>query len=197
MSPESPTDRIPAKVRELLSYMDSTRAALVACARDVNPSFAQIRPRDGVWSAADNLAHLAMVEGNVVNLMTRSIADAREQGIGHDASDVSFMHTLDRWRVPEPEMKVIAPARITPDSSKSVDESLASLEQSRERLRRILIENVDVDLAAIKRPHPLLRDLDMYQWALFVAQHEERHRRQMVRTLEDVAERAAECAPIV
>ena len=197
MSPESPTDRIPAKVRELLSYMDSTRAALVACARDVNPSFAQIRPRDGVWSAADNLAHLAMVEGNVVNLMTRSIADAREQGIRHDASDISFMHTLDRWRVPEPEMKVIAPARITPDSSKSVDESLASLEQSRERLCRILIENVDVDLAAIKRPHPLLRDLDMYQWALFVAQHEERHRRQMVRTLEDVAERAAECAPIV
>jgi hypothetical protein len=37
----------------------------------------------------------------------------------------------------------------------------------------------------------------MYQWALFVAQHEERHRRQMERTLADVTERAAECAPIV
>jgi hypothetical protein len=107
------------------------------------------------------------------------------------------MQSLDRWRLPEPEMKVIAPARITPDASKSVDESLASLDGSRQRLRGLLLDNCEVDLTAIKRPHPLLRELDMYQWALFVAQHEERHRRQMERTLADVTERAAECAPIV
>jgi hypothetical protein len=197
MSPDAPTGGVSAKLQELLAYMDSTRTALVECARDMNPSFAQIRPRDEVWSASDNLAHLALVEGNVVNLMTKSITEARAEGIGPDMSEGSFMHTLDRWRLPEPEMKVIAPTRITPDSSKTVDESLASLEQSRQHLRAILIENSDVDLTSIKRPHPLLRDLDMYQWALFVAQHEERHRRQMERTLAEVTERAAECAPIV
>jgi len=197
MSPLEPTDRIPAKLQELLAYMDSTRSALFATAREMNPSFAQIRPREGVWSAADNLAHLALVEGNVVGLMTKSIADARAQGIGPDSSDVSFIHTLDRWRVTEPEMKVIAPSRITPDNSKSVEESITSLEQTRARLRGILIESCEVDLQAIKRPHPLLRELDMYQWALFVAQHEERHRRQMERTIAEVTERAAECAPIV
>jgi hypothetical protein len=78
-----------------------------------------------------------------------------------------------------------------------VEESLTSLAQSRKELRSILIDNCDVDLSAIKRPHPLLRELDMYQWALFVAQHEVRHRRQMERTLAEVTERAAECAPIV
>lgn len=188
---------IPAKLEELFSYMDVTRAELVACAREMNPSFAQIRPREGVWSAADNLAHLALVEGNVVKLMTKSIEEARAGGIGPDESDASFMHSLDRWRVPDHEMKVTAPTRITPENESSVEKSLASLEQSRELLRRILMENCDVDLAAIKRPHPLLRELDMYQWALFVAQHEVRHRRQMERTLVEVTERAAECAPIV
>jgi hypothetical protein len=84
-----------------------------------------------------------------------------------------------------------------PDTERTVDDSLASLLMSRERLRDILIDNCDVDLSSIKRPHPLLRDLDMYQWALFVAQHEERHRRQIERTLAEVTERAAECAPIV
>ena len=84
-----------------------------------------------------------------------------------------------------------------PDSEKTIDDSLASLLMSRERLRDVLTENCDVDLASIKRPHPLLRDLDMYQWALFVAQHEERHRRQIERTLAEATERAAECAPIV
>ena len=152
---------IPAKLQELFSYMDATRTDLVACAREMNPSFAQIRPREGVWSAADNLAHLALVEGNVVNLMTKSIAEARAAGIGPDTSDASVMNSLDRWRIPDHEMKVTAPTRITPESGKSVEESLTSLELSRARLRQILIENSDIDLAAIKRPHPLLRELDM------------------------------------
>jgi hypothetical protein len=189
--------RIPAKVRELFSYMDETRAALVACARNMNPSFARIRPRDDVWSAADNLAHLALVEQFVVEMIGKCIAKARAGGVGPDQSDESFMNTLDRWRVPDPLMKVIAPARITPDNSKSVEESLKSLELSRERLRAVLSENADIDLGAVKRPHPLLRDLDMYQWALFVAQHEDRHRKQMERALAETTERAVECAPIV
>lgn len=189
--------KVPAKLSELLAYMDSTRAALVACALNMNPSFARIRPRDDVWSAADNLAHLALVEEFVADLMAKSIAKAREEGIGADTSDESFIRSLDRWRVPEPLMKVIAPARITPDNSKSVEDSLQALERSRGRLRSILTENTDVDLSAIKRTHPLLRDLDMYQWALFVAQHEDRHRKQMERALAETTERAAECAPIV
>jgi hypothetical protein len=189
--------RIPAKLKELFSYMDETRAALVACARNMNPSFARIRPRDDVWSAADNLAHLALVEQFVVEMIGKSIEKARAEGVGPDQSDESFMNSLDRWRVPDPLMKVIAPARITPDNSKSVEESLRSLELSRERLRAVLRENAEIDLGAVKRPHPLLRDLDMYQWALFVAQHEDRHRKQMERALAETTERAAECAPIV
>ena len=185
------------KLTELFSYMDSTRAALMDCARNMNPSFAQIRPREGTWSASDNLAHLALVESFVAELIAKCVAKAREEGVGPDASGESFMNSLDKWRVPEPAMKIVAPERITPDGSKTVEESLASLGQSRERLKQVLIDSSDVDLAAIKRPHPLLRDLDMYQWALFVAQHEERHRRQMERTLAEVTELAAECAPIV
>jgi len=197
MNKTLPTERIPAKLAELFAYMDETRDELVRCAKEMNASFACIKPRDDVWSASENLAHLALVEANVVNLMTKSIAEAKEQGVGPDASDQSFMHTLDRWRLPENEMKVVAPTRITPDNTRSVDESLASLEKSRESLKELLRENASIDLAAIKRAHPLLRELDMYQWALFVAQHEVRHRKQMERALAEVTERAAECAPIV
>ena len=197
MNKTQPTEKIPAKLAELFAYMDETRDELVRCAKEMNASFACIKPRDGVWSASENLAHLALVEGNVVNLMTKSIAEAKEQGVGPDVSDQSFMHTLDRWRLPENEMKVIAPTRITPDNTRSVDDSLALLENSRESLKRLLVENASIDLSSIKRAHPLLRELDMYQWALFVAQHEVRHRKQMERALAEVTERAAECAPIV
>ena len=185
------------KLVELFSYMDSTGAALVELARNMNPSFALIRPHEGVWSAANNIAHLAIVEDSIVRMMEKAVAAAREEGIGPDPSDESFMSSLDRFQVPQPVTKIVASDRITPDDSKTVQESLASLEKTRARLKAVVIENSDIDLAAIKRPHPVLRDLDMYQWALFVAQHEERHRRQMERTLAQVTELAAECAPIV
>src|SRR4026208_781032 len=99
------------KIAELFEYLDSTRASLLDCARDMNQSFAVIRPRDGEWSAAENLAHLALVEATVAMLMEKTIAAAREQGIGPDTSDQSFMSSLDKWRVAEPRTKLEAPAR--------------------------------------------------------------------------------------
>ena len=185
------------RIAELFQYMDSTRAALLDIARNMNQSLARIRPRSGAWSAAENLAHLALVERSALRVMLKSIEQARAAGIGPDDSDESFINSLDRFRVPESVTKLQAPERIVPDPSTSVEESIASLDASRAQLKQIIIDNSDVGLSRIMFPHPVLKDLDMYQWALFVAQHEERHRRQMERALDEVTERAAECAPIV
>jgi hypothetical protein len=185
------------KLAELFAYMDSTRAALIATAGGVNSSFAQMRPHDGTWSAREVLAHLAIVENGVVARMNASIAKAREAGIGPDLSGASFMNTLDRFAVAEPLTKWTAPARTISENAGTIDESLASLASSRERLKQTLIDSSDIDLHSMKSTHPALGDLDIYQWALFVAQHEERHRKQVERTLAEVTELAAECAPIV
>jgi hypothetical protein len=143
------------------------------------------------------MAHLAKVERNVAEMMSRVISAAREQGIGPDTSEESFINSLDAWRVSEALTKLSAPERIVPEQGTSVGESIASLEASRARLKQLILDNSDIDLSAVKRTHPVLQEIDMFQWALFVAQHEERHRKQMERTIAEVTERAAECAPIV
>src|SRR5215217_3713217 len=120
------------KLAELFSYMDSTRASLVDFAQNMNPSLAMIRPRAGEWSAAENLAHLALVENNVTKLMVKTIADARAEGLGPDTSEQSFMSSLDRFRVADSPEKLVAPSRIMPDMSKSVSESLESLAETRQ-----------------------------------------------------------------
>lgn len=185
------------KLTELFAYMDSTRGALIATARGMSASFAQMRPRDAAWSPIEVLTHLAMTEHGVAELVSKYVAKARAEGIGPDLSDESFMKSLDRFGVAETREKLSAPARVHPENPKSIEESLASLAISRERLKSALVEGSDVDLHSLKVPHPRLGELDVYQWALFVAQHEERHRRQMERTLDEVTELAAECAPIV
>ncbi len=185
------------KLSELLAYMDQTRSALRATAGDINPSFATVRPRSGDWSAAEVVAHLAIVEDGVGRLITKCVRKAREDGIGPDMSDESILSSLDRYRIVENEVRLKAPSTTTPEGVQSVEQSLAALEQSRAKLRDALIGAADVDLSSIKRPHPVLGDIDLYQWSLFVAQHEERHRRQIERTINEVTELAAECAPIV
>ena len=84
-----------------------------------------------------------------------------------------------------------------PPEGKSIDESLAALTASRAKMKEALLSGDGLDLCEVKRPHPVAGEINLYQWALFVAQHEERHRRQIEKTLDEVTELAAESAPIV
>ena len=185
------------KLSELLAYMDQTRAALFATAGQISPSFASVRPRNGDWSAAQVLAHLAMVEDGIGRLTSKAIRKAREEGVGPNDANDSIISSLDKYRIIENETKRIAPTTITPVEERPLEDSLAALEQSRAKLREALIAADDVDLSSTRKLHPVMGDLNIYEWALFVAQHEERHRRQIERTLNEVTELAAECAPIV
>ena len=176
------------KLSELLAYMDHTRAALRATAGQISPSFASVRPRSGDWSAAQVLAHLAMVEDGIGRLTSKAIKNAREVGVGPNSGDESILSNLDKYQIIENETKRIAPTSITPVDERPMEESLAALEQSRARLREALIAADDIDLSSTKKPHPVMGDINIYEWALFVAQHEERHRRQIERTLNEVTE---------
>lgn len=188
---------ISPRVTELLAYMDEMRGRLLETAMHVNPSFASIRPRSGAWSAEENLAHLAKVEGSVAQLIEKSVEWARTHDIGPATPGESILSSLDKFGMAEAKTTITAPETVTPESGIPIEKSLESLEQSRGRLRAALVAGCDLDLTAVKRPHRVMGELNIYQWALFVAQHEERHRRQMDRTMEEVTERAAECAPIV
>ena len=188
---------IPRRMAELFSYMDETRQRLIETAAAINPTLASIRPRGGSWSIAEILEHLAKVEGGIAQLVERSIEWARTHDIAPSSSDASIMASLDEFRLAQPVTKLTAPDIVTPLQDATAEESLESLSRSRERLKAALIGGADLELTTVKRPHRVLGEIDMFQWALFVAQHEERHRTQIERTIDEVTERAAECAPIV
>lgn len=185
------------RLTELLALLDTNRAALRATTRDMSPAFATMRPRAEDWSAAEVVEHLAIVEDAISRLIAKAVKQARESGVGPSTSDESILSSLDKYHLTEAVEKQQAPPNIVPDKNTPIDASLAILEQKRNDLKETLTSSADLDLSLVKRPHPRLGELNLYQWALFVAQHEERHRRQIERTLDEVTERAAECAPIV
>jgi hypothetical protein len=188
---------IPRRIAELLAYMDETRRLLLETAAQAGPAFATVRPRSGSWSAAETMRHLAKVESGVAKLLEKMIKSARENGVGPPRSDESLMTSLDQFGLVDALRKIDAPETVAPEDNVPIDESVAALGESRERLVAALEQSADMDLESLKWSHRVMGDLNMYQWALFVAQHEERHRRQIERTLDEVTGRAAECAPIV
>ncbi len=185
------------RLAELLVYMDETRDRLVAEVSSINPAFAAMKPRADCWSVEENVAHLAMVEPGVARLVCHGIEWGRSNGVGAPTSDDSVLGSLDRYALTEVVRKMDAPSSVAPPTDKRVAESLATLAASRVRLREALVAADQLDLVQVKRPHRILGEIDLYQWALFVAQHEERHRKQIARTIAELTELAAESAPIV
>ncbi len=184
------------RVAQLVSYLDVTRDRLLNTVTPLTPVVAAMKVRADTWSAEENVAHLAIVEDRVAALVSKSVAWAKANGIGPATSDASFMSSLDKFGVTDAKFKLEAPSTVAPDA-RPIADSLAALASSRARLKDALIDGDALDLAQVKRTHQAMGDLDLYQWALFVAQHEERHRRQIEKTLGDAMELAAECAPIV
>jgi hypothetical protein len=184
------------RLDEILNYMDKTRADLLETAGQVNSTFASMRPQPGAWSVADILSHLAMVEEGVARMVAKSVDWARTNDIGPETSEESLLRSLDSFDIESGAGKIEAPASVFP-TERPADESIAALRQSRASLREALRAGADLDLSRVFRPHRIFGEINLYQWALFVAQHEERHRRQIERTISHVTERAAECAPMV
>jgi hypothetical protein len=56
---------------------------------------------------------------------------------------------------------------------------IASLTAARKLTTDFWEANRDRDLSLYRAPHPLLGNLNLYKWHLFVAYHEERHRKQI------------------
>ena len=185
------------RLAELLSYMDTTRERLLATVRGLNPSFAGVRSRGDSWSAEENLAHLALVEERIARLVEEGVEWAKANDVGPEKSDESVMSSLDQFSLADPVEKRKSPATIIPAEGRSVEESVDALIAWRARLKAALLAGQGFDLTDVRKPHPVAGSMNIHQWALFAAQHEERHRKQIERTMDEVTELAAESAPIV
>jgi DinB superfamily len=181
---------------EVIGYLDVSRARLLESVAHVHPSFAEIRQREGAWSVAEILTHLALVEAGVVKLVARSVLWGKEKGVGPETSEESVLSSLDAFSLVERPRPIAAPERLIPPHDSRMDEALRSLADSRRAMKDALAEGDGMDLSAVKRPHPVFGDLNLYQWAIFVGKHEERHTRQIARALRDLTESAAESAPM-
>lgn len=177
-----------ARLAETMDYVEEKRRELLQSFAGVpDDRLSRRAPADG-WSVAEIVDHLSIVETGIARLITKRAARARETGLGEEKSTESVMASFDRQRAVLDGTLMEAPTGVRPRANVEFTEALKGLESSREALRVAVLGASGLSLGEIKHTHPLLGELDLYQWIIFIGQHEVRHRKQIERTLNSIPE---------
>lgn len=157
-------------------YLEQTRDRVIAFANSLTLTQRFLRPSDNVWSAAELIEHIVIVENFSLGLLDRMIKEdtpdeSRRGSTAH--KDRIILET-----VPARTTRAMAPDFMHPAQRwPGFDNLLREFEQTRGSTLQFAA-TTGVDLRVYFRPHPLLKVLDAYQWLLLIGAHSERHVRQ-------------------
>ena len=174
------------RLAEAMDYVEEKRKELLQSFDGVPGDRLCRRATPDGWSVAEILEHLRMVEAGVARLITKRVGQAREAGLGEERSTDSVLPTFEQYRARLDSAVLEAPATVLPRANIDISEDVEGLESSREALRAAAVSANGLSIGEIKHTHPVLGEIDLYQWLIFVGQHEGRHRKQIERTLNSI-----------
>jgi hypothetical protein len=177
-----------ARLAEAMDYVEEKRKELLQSFEGIPGDRLCRRASDEGWSVAEILEHLRMVEAGVARLITKRVGQAREAGLGEEKSTDSVLPTFEHHRAKLAAAVMQAPATVLPRANVDISEAVEGLESSREALRAAAVSANGLAIGEIKHTHAILGELDLYQWLIFVGEHEGRHRKQIERTLKSIPE---------
>jgi uncharacterized damage-inducible protein DinB len=167
-----------SRLAEIVKYVDDRRADLESAASRLPYERWSERPAADSWSVAQVFDHLHLSEAGIARLLAKRIARAKEAGVGPERSAESVLHELDFFPVVDGPKRQ-APEIVVPRPEARAPEVHDALRRSRGDLHAALREGDGLALGEVTATHPGLGLINLYQWVLFVGQHEARHTRQV------------------
>jgi DinB family protein len=172
-----------ARLAETMTFVEGKRRELLGSLKGVEGDRLCQRAKPDGWSVAEIIDHLRMVESGVARLITKRVGEAREAGLGQEESTSPVMPSFERHSEMLANAVLQSPAAVRPRADVDINEALDGLDSSREALRAAVLSADGLSLGEIRHNHPVLGELDLYQWLIFLGQHEGRHKNQIERTL--------------
>jgi hypothetical protein len=166
------------RLAELVDYAAAQRKLLLVAVSTVPEPLRDERTHTGTWSIAQVLEHLHRVESGIARLLLRTIERGRAR-IPEEQETGSLLNSLDAYDLVRRDRRLLAPGPVAPRGEYTAAQGLAALALSREALLAAIRSGDGLALGELTFPHPLLGSLDLYQWILFVGQHEARHAAQI------------------
>jgi uncharacterized damage-inducible protein DinB len=169
------------RLQVIAALLDEARAEMLEAARDIPPALRAVRPSPDRWSAAEVVAHLAKVEDGSGRLFSKGAKVVRESGAPPEDANFSerdaqaMLEAFDRFGVRARLRKFDAPSVVMPAEAPDFDEACQALVATRARLLQAMQQASGLALATFSAPHPRLGDMNLYEWLLLIARHEQRH----------------------
>jgi hypothetical protein len=170
------------KLQELVDRISHNREKLLQSVSGLSVAQLDHKAEETVWSVSDVLNHVSLVDEANAKLTSNMLKRASAKSLPPDPSpEASVIHSMDEIFARMNAAKFQAPEFVAPHSHAPVDESLARLKASRERMLANVEQLDGYDLSELTFPHPFAGDLNTYQWILMAGAHEFRHAEQIKR----------------
>jgi DinB superfamily len=162
-----------ASLEPILEKLARAQHGLLRAADAIPPDLWKTPPREGVWSAAEVIAHVMEIERTVVGAANRIFTKKPRP-----------TPLLKRFRLPFAfaEIRVVrmkSPIPIDPQLLREKEVMFAELREVRRRTLALIEETRNRDLGVYRWRHPFLGSLNAYDWFSFLASHQIRHEKQM------------------
>jgi hypothetical protein len=159
------------RMTELFAELDRELAALDDIYAAVPPERRMTRPAPDRWSAAEIIAHLAIVEVRIARLIGRAL---NAGPVAPETDSSPILPTVNRDRVVDRGSKRNAPEATHPIDV-DPDTAWDRLLRAREKFKATVLRGDGLALGSITAPHPAFGPLTLYEWIAFVAYHGARH----------------------
>ena len=167
------------RLSEVAQYCEAQRGELLAAADTLPEAQWTVQPADGQWSVSDVLEHLHRVERGSARLIGKLAIEVRAAGHPQELDASSVLDSLSFARLTDRSTRVEAPERVRPEGGWTRTAALSAIAGSRAELHQAFAAADGLALGSLRHPHPRLGEIDLYQWILFIGQHEARHAMQL------------------
>jgi len=163
-----------ARLQEIDGFLAERRAEVLTAVASL-PDPEGIDVPSGAWSVAAIIDHLRLTETSVSKLLHVTVSRLPADGRVSETETESVLHRVDHARLANRDRRIMAPPIVQPRIDLTLPAAMAGLDASRGALRGSMREGDGIALGNFSYPHPMLGQLDLYQWLVFLGLHESRH----------------------
>lgn len=163
------------RIAEAKKHLAENHAKLKA-AYDVVPAAARdARLSKDRWSVAEVIEHCATVEKAVTKLFAFRLQEAVAGGLRKDPDSSSLWEQRYEAMFLDRNRRVNAPERSHPSGALNAEQAWHEHEAARLAFIAVLDQYDGYALQDLTFPHPLIGELNFYQWVYAAGWHEARH----------------------
>ncbi|MBL8191739.1 MAG: DinB family protein [Acidobacteria bacterium] len=163
--------------KEAIKYLEETRKNFLDSVKGLSEAQWKFRAAPDRWSVAEVAEHIAVSEETLMNLVTERIMKSPATPEKKEAAKSKDAQL--RNQVVDRSTKVQAPEMLKPTNRWATQAELVkSFNTSRDKTINY-IQTTQEDVRSHFGPHPILKDLDAYQWITLISAHSARHTAQI------------------